>query len=732
MHYKVKRILPVFFVLIILCLVTVKVAVARRWVGNDTLWWTIEDEMVCRDGVLILSYDDSSYLPPDDPDYEELLPYPNRLYTRLYDADPTVTKPPDDDGFGDYPESYGPRITATQVFTLTYHTDAAGEYVPFPINDPDLQTEYFLYSIGKLTWPRALPVGAKVLVQSLSNGLILDGVVQDCYLNLLNVPPGGVVIDNQRLYADTGILDQTDAVFRLDAAPAHGALWLDGVPLEAGDTFTQNDVDNGLLRYDHDASGATEDSFDFTLLPNTRRLSTGSGGADSNGGSFSASVSADGQYVAFASDATNLVEEDLNGFSDIFYQDLHTRQTGLISLADNGAQGNGGSYDPAVSSTGYTVAYESTASNLVNGGSSDSCQYRSDLNGFKDIFSVNVSTQNDETFELFNIQRISVEDIGFNNCTVANGNSSQAAISEDFGSVVFTSEATNLEVNDLNGSSDVFINDGFSYFQINPLSKNQGNGLGDGHSSSPSIRSDPYFGDDVIAFQSFATNLLGDTNSKSDIFVSDVVSDVVRVSVSSSGVQANGHSFEPSISAGGRFVVFASGATNLAAGSDTNGKSDVFLRDRDTDEDGVLDEVGAASTTLISALPNGSAGNGASALAYITANGHYIVFTSWASDIVSGDSNGVGDVFVYDRQLDKMTRVSVGENGGQGDDGSFSPVISDDGDYVVFESDASNLTEDDHNEYRDVFVHYRGFSTTFALGILPSERIYLPVLMDMN
>jgi Tol biopolymer transport system component len=235
-----------------------------------------------------------------------------------------------------------------------------------------------------------------------------------------------------------------------------------------------------------------------------------------------------------------------------------------------------------------------------------------------------------------------------------------------------------------------------------------------------------------MAFQSYASNLLGDASDiygLSDIFVSDGYSQLVRVSVSSGGVQANGHSFEPSISAGGRFVAFSSGATNLAAGNDTNGKSDVFLRDRDTDEDGVFDEVGAVSTTLVSSAINGGAGNGASALAYITANGRYIVFTSWASDLVSGDSNGVGDVFVYDRQLDKMTRVSVGENGEQGDDGSFSPVISDDGDYVIFESDASNLTEDDQNEYRDIFVHYAGFSATFSLEILPSEKVYIPIVL---
>lgn len=720
MHHKVNRLLPVLLILIVLCLVIVKVAEARRWVGSNIMRWTIDDEKVCRDGVVVWAVDTWSDFPPDD--NSGISSYPHRVYARVYDTDSTFAEPPSY-SWGDYAEAYGSRISTNQEFMLTYHTDEDGNFIP--IDDPDM-SEYYLYSEGILTWPRALPVGSKIMVVSLYYpGEMLEGVIKDCYLNRLTLPPGGAVIDNQHLYADTGIMDQSDAIFRLDALPAHGALWLNGSPLQVGDEFTQHDIDSGLLSYTHDFSNTTEDSFDYTLLATTRRLSTGPGNTDSNGVSNDSSLSPDGRFVTFSSMASNLTDTDANVYSDVFYHDLYTNQTQLISLSDIYAHGDGDSTNPVISRDGEWVLFESEASNLVTGDDLNNCGRLKDTNNVKDIFSYDLDD---------GLSRISIRSVD-GTCNEANGESSQAAISYQYLSeetISFTSEANNLaSLNDDNEASDIFYNSG-SDFSFDPVSINKANQFGKADSSSPSIRLDAFSVQSTVAFQSHASNLLGDasdTNVLSDIFVGDGFSQLVRVSVSSGGAQANGHSIEPSVSASGRFVVFASWATNLAAGSDTNGKSDIFLRDRDTDDDGVFDEVGAVSTTLVSSALNGGAGNGASALAYITANGRYIVFTSWASDLVSGDSNGVGDVFVYDRQLEQMTRVSVGENGEQGDDGSFRPVISDDGNYVVFESDASNLTEDDHNEYRDVFVHYAGFSATFSLEILPSEKICIPIVM---
>src|SRR4029079_15264073 len=122
---------------------------------------------------------------------------------------------------------------------------------------------------------------------------------------------------------------------------------------------------------------------------------------------------------------------------------------------------------------------------------------------------------------------------------------------------------------------------------------------------------------------------------------------VSRVSVAADGGEANGPSSDPDLSADGRFVVFASAASNLVAG-DTNGAPDVFVRD-----------LQAGTTTLVSAARAGGPGNAASNGPAISAHGAFVTFASKASDLVAGDSNGVADVFVRDLVLGRTSRVSV-------------------------------------------------------------------------
>jgi Tol biopolymer transport system component len=168
-----------------------------------------------------------------------------------------------------------------------------------------------------------------------------------------------------------------------------------------------------------------------------------------------------------------------------------------------------------------------------------------------------------------------------------------------------------------------------------------------------------------------------------------------RVSVASNGAQGNGDSFSSSISADGRYVAFHSIASNLVSG-DTNGAWDVFVHDRQSGQ-----------TTRVSAASNGAQGNGDSESPSISADGRYVAFSSDASNLVSGDTNGAWDVFVHDRQSGQTTRVSAASNGAQGNGDSESPSISADGRYVAFSSDASNLVSGDTNGAWDVFVHDR-------------------------
>ena len=194
-----------------------------------------------------------------------------------------------------------------------------------------------------------------------------------------------------------------------------------------------------------------------------------------------------------------------------------------------------------------------------------------------------------------------------------------------------------------------------------------------------------------VAFVSDATNLVpGDTNGKQDVFVRDrQTGSTERVSVSTAGVQGDGDSFVPMISADGRFVAFASEADNLGP-DDTNGYGGVFVRDR---------QLGITERISISAA--GAQGDDGSDWPSISANGRFVAFHSYATNLAPNDTNGYPDVFVRDRQLGITERINVSTAGDQGDDRSGYPSISADGRFVAFHSYATNLVPGDTNTRRD-------------------------------
>ncbi len=221
---------------------------------------------------------------------------------------------------------------------------------------------------------------------------------------------------------------------------------------------------------------------------------------------------------------------------------------------------------------------------------------------------------------------------------------------------------------------------------------------GNDDSYIPSISADGRY----VAFHSIASNLVaGDTNDIWDVFVHDRLSGTTeRVSVDSSGVQGNSQSSDASISADGRYVAFWSVASNLVAG-DTNGYYDAFIHDRLS-----------GMTERVSVDSSGAEGDAGSNAASISADGRHVAFTSGASNLVAGDTNGADDVFVHNRLSGTTERVSVDSSGAEGNAGSNGPSISPDGRYVAFTSDASNLVAGDTNNVRDVLVHDRAAGTT--------------------
>jgi Tol biopolymer transport system component len=177
-------------------------------------------------------------------------------------------------------------------------------------------------------------------------------------------------------------------------------------------------------------------------------------------------------------------------------------------------------------------------------------------------------------------------------------------------------------------------------------------------------------------------------------------------SVSSSGSQGNGNSASVYTTGKGRYIVFESNASNLVS-ADTNSVSDIFLHDRVT-----------GSTERVSVSSSEGQANGPSHSSWVSANGRYVVFESFASNLVKGDTNGVFDVFLRDRLQGKTYRVSVGPHGRQGNGPSADPEVSSDGRYVAFESSASNLVRNDGNgAITDVFVRDRSSGRTTLVSV---------------
>ena len=410
------------------------------------------------------------------------------------------------------------------------------------------------------------------------------------------------------------------------------------------------------------------DETDIELqVAETTRVSVRTNGKQGDSESYVPSISPDGRYVTFESLATNLVNGDKNGAYDIFVHDYKTGKTARVSVRTNGKQGNGHSYDPSISSAGRYVAFESTATNLVNG----------DTNGVEDIF-----VHDQQTGET---RRVSVRTNG----AEGNGNSYYPSISSAGRYVAFESEATNLVNGDTNGAFDIFIHDRETG-KTERVSVRTNGVQGDAGSYLPSISSDGRY----VAFESDATNLVNkDTNGVFDIFIHDrETGKTERVSVKTNGVEGDAGSNNPSISSAGRYVAFESYAANLVNG-DTNGASDIFIHDRQTGE-----------TRRVSVRTNGAQGDGNSYYPSISSDGRYVAFYSYATNLANGDTNGASDVFVHDRQTGETRRVSVRTNGKQGDYYSYYPSISSDGRYVAFDSLATNLVNKDTNGARDIFV----------------------------
>ena len=302
-----------------------------------------------------------------------------------------------------------------------------------------------------------------------------------------------------------------------------------------------------------------------------------------------------------------------------------------------------------------------------------------------------------------NIARASTSGTGVE----GNGASNGASLSADGRYVVFTSTSSNLVSGHLGTFHDIFRKDlvtGEILLVSSDSAGNQGNNL----SVNASISADGRY----VAFLSRATNLVaGDTNSRDDIFVKDMDTGVTtRVSTDSSGVQGNGSANTlPRISGDGEHVVFTSAASNLVA-DDTNNRFDVFIKNLATGE-----------TRRVNTDEDGNqATGGESGWANVSEDGRYVVFHSGAANLVTGDTNGVFDVFRKDMKTGAIVRASTSSAGVQGNTNSLYGTISADGMRVAFESSANTLDPGDTGVGFDVYVKDFGTGETIWVSPDPS------------
>lgn len=484
---------------------------------------------------------------------------------------------------------------------------------------------------------------------------------------------------------------QVGADLRVTAAGK--TIWLDGVPIGAlgnssfafanGGLLVVGDRTDNLWRdwygQSHDAFGQSGTSVQVWGLGGSDLVRTGSGAdwlvgngpigplehisrkdaVGGNGTSALPSLSADGRYVVFDSVSTNLAPSP----SDIHLKDL---ETGSISILSGTAFGD----RPVVSADGLWVVF-SSGGTLVPSPEPPVVIRSTPANPVQ--VTLAVSTTSTGVF--------------------ADRRSTNPDVSADGRYVAFTSEATNLAPGG-NTFRDVFLKDMQTGILVR-MSTSLAGTDGNGNSDNARISADGRY----VVFESDSNNLVaGDTNIYSDIFLFDRVGGNLISITAAFNTIPNAPANRPDIAhdaaAGiGPVVIFETDRTLVPA--DNQGHTDIYAW-----------SMSSGTFRLVSASANGTPGNGPSQEAAISGDGRFVVFRSDANNLVPGDTNNTSDIFVKDLVDGRIAMVSVPATGLANGDSS-APAISLGGDWIAFQSRATNLAATDANGIDlDVFRVY--------------------------
>ena len=464
-----------------------------------------------------------------------------------------------------------------------------------------------------------------------------------------------------------------------------------------------------------DTGGHSDIFFKDVQTDEITRVSVDTNGEEADGDSSCASIAAvveDDEvhvYVAFASDATDLVNGDNNDARDVFVRDVYNQTTIRVSKTNSGGEATGGDSDwPAISADALYVAFQSDADNLLG--------YQGDTNECTDIFVRDWQAGTPTTTLVSRATGTSG--------TQGDGPSVRPAISADGQYVAFASDADNLlgVGNDTNDVRDVFVRYRLAQSPTTTrASTDSEDNEVTGASDWPVISA----GEDYlyVAFQSLATDLVdNDGNGYCDIFVKDIAGETTRISTDVDGDEGQFDSEWPGISADGEHIVFYSNVFTLLTSSDTNASDDIFVKDDWQTETPTLNRVSTDSSGNQVFDPKYAGGVAINADDG-TDDARYVVFMSMADNLVPGDTNGTADIFVKDRDNGTTTRVSTDSSGNQGNGISEWPAISATGRYVVFESTATNLVSGDTNGRMDVFRKDRVSGDTIRVSMSGSSQL---------
>jgi Ca2+-binding RTX toxin-like protein len=450
-----------------------------------------------------------------------------------------------------------------------------------------------------------------------------------------------------------------------------------------------------------DTNGMSDVFFRDTVTNTTTRVSTATGGVQATGGdSFDARISADGRYVAFVSDATNLVAGGGNAAADIYRKDLWTGVTVRVSTDSSNVEANNVSEKPRISADGRYIAFESSATNLVAG----------DTNAQPDVFVKDMVTGV--------VTRVSYNP---DTATQANGAIWDLAISPDGRFVTINTSANNLVAGGVANQQNVFVYDmdaavnktAASSDKLLSVSTTTSGGdllkinWGDGSSTDTEVTSradvttstvDHAYAADGRYTVTFSSSVVGGPTTTSTA--------TIVLATNFSGLTLLDHGFDGpvdnacdawGISANGRYVALLSSASNLVPGWNSGGYFQLYLQDTTT---GAITPISANA----SAVPGNDSSVGVENRVFLSDDGKLAIFTSLASNLVFGDVNGKTDVFSKNLATGAVSVLSTSASNALGDSGAVLEDTSPNGQWIVMQSASTNLVATDTNGMTDMFL----------------------------